>query len=218
MAAGQDPVSDMDAVVTICDAAEIVEPVGWREYLELVDRWGKRTDLTSARTLLEQAEILFLDAAHLVAAGWCAQASSIVDVGAGVGAPTIPMLLAVPTLRGLLVEPRRIRATFLRTAAGSLGLASRLEVAEQRVDPAAPTVSGMPFDVALSRATFAPAVWRTVGAALATEVWVLTAGAEPEGDTDTAWLRRLDYRVPSSDAPRSVFAYGATDGQTATAP
>lgn len=196
-----------DAIATVCDAAGIDVPPGWGDYLDLVERWSKRTDLTSARTLVEQAEILFVDAAHLIAEGWPDGHSSIVDVGAGVGAPTIPMLLAVPTLHGVLVEPRRIRTAFLRTVSGALGLAGRLTVAEHRVDPEAPAVSGMPFDVALSRATFAPDVWRTVGAALAAEVWVLTAGAEPDESDATTLRRRLDYRVPSTGAPRTVLAY-----------
>ncbi len=107
----------------------------------------------------------------------------------------------------MLVEPRRIRTAFLRTAVGSLGLGDRTTVLETRVDPKSPDVAGAPFDFALSRATFAPEEWRRIGAELAHEVWVLTAGAELDEAPGLEAARRLDYVVPSSGAPRAAIAY-----------
>ncbi|MGB8331089.1 MAG: RsmG family class I SAM-dependent methyltransferase [Polyangiales bacterium] len=176
-------------------------------FFELTQAWDVRTDLTSARSDTELSEILFLDAAHVIRAGWAGPSASFVDIGAGVGAPTIPILLSNETLRGTLVEPRRIRAAFLRTAIGALGLTTRATILEQRVDAAKPSVRGVPFGVALSRATFAPDVWLRIGAQLANEVWVLTAGSEPEAKGALSLDRRLDYEVPSSGAPRSILAY-----------
>lgn len=196
-----------DSIGALCELAGIDEPRGWRDFFELTKVWGSRTDLTSAHTDRELAEILFLDAAFVIRADWCAADASLVDVGAGVGAPTIPILLSDPTLRATLVEPRRIRTTFLRTASGSLGLSGRLAALEQKLDPDAPAVAGMPFAIALSRATFAPEQWLRIGAELATEVWVLTAGTEPEAPVELEMVRRLDYTVPSSGAPRSILAY-----------
>ena len=199
--------SDADAISALCDAMGIGQVDGWPRYHEIVKSWGAKTDLTSARTDTELAEILFLDAAIVIRARWCPRDASLLDIGAGVGAPTIPILLSDETLSGVLVEPRRIRTTFLRTAAGALGLASRSKTLEQRVDPSAPSVEGAPFTIALSRATFAPDDWLRIGAQLAEEVWVLTAGTEPEAPSDLELVRRLDYRVPSSGAPRAILAY-----------
>lgn len=131
----------------------------------------------------------------------------MVDVGAGVGAPTIPILLSDETLRAVLVEPRRIRTAFLRTAMGSLDIAARTTALEAKIDPKKPAVSGAPFTIALSRATFAPDEWLPIGAQLAHEVWVLTAGTEPDASNEYQLVRRLDYTVPSSGAPRSILAY-----------
>ena len=78
---------------------------------------------------------------------------------------------------------------------------------EGRVDPESPDVAGQPFDVAMSRATFAPREWRRIGAELATEVWVLVAGEEPDETLELELVRRLDYAVPSSGAPRSILGY-----------
>ncbi len=199
--------SVVEAVSALSRATGIGEPEGWGAYFELAKAWGARTDLTSARTDEELAEILFLDAAFLIRAQWCASGATLVDVGAGVGAPTIPILLSDETLSGALVEPRRIRTTFLRTAAGALGIAGRVTALEQKLDPEKPSVQGAPFSIALSRATFAPDEWLRIGAALAEEVWVLTAGSEPEAPSGLELVRRLDYEVPSSGAPRAVLAY-----------
>lgn len=199
--------SRKDAIRALCETVGLHEPPGWAAYFDVVQAWSARTDLTSARTDVSLAEILFLDAAQVIRGEWNQPSASLVDVGAGVGAPTIPILLADETLRGTLLEPRRIRTAFLRTAVGALDLAARTRVLEQRVDPKAPVVDGAPFSVALSRATFAPEDWLRIGARLAREVWVLTAGVEVPVTGDLRLARRLDYAVPSNGAPRSILAY-----------
>jgi hypothetical protein len=68
-------------------------------------------------------------------------------------------------------------------------------------------VSGAPFSVALSRATFSPQEWLPIGTRLAEEVWVLTAGTDVDAPADLQLQRRLDYKVPSTGAPRSILAY-----------
>ena len=199
--------SEVAAIGELCARVGISEPEGWAAYFGIAQSWDARTDLTSARSDTELAEILFLDAAHVIQAEWIEGPASLVDVGAGVGAPTIPILLADATLRATLVEPRRIRTTFLRTAAGALGLASRTTMLEQKVDPANPHVDGAPFGIAVSRATFAPNDWLPIGAQLGHEIWVLTAGTDVEPPAGLILARRMDYAVPSSGAPRSILGY-----------
>ena len=133
------------AIDRLCVRGGIAEPEGWVAYFDIAQSWDARTDLTSARSDTELAEILFLDAAQMIRGDWIEGSASLVDVGAGVGAPTIPILLADETLHATLVEPRRIRTTFLRTAAGALGLSNRTTMLEQKVDPANPIVDGRPF-------------------------------------------------------------------------
>jgi 16S rRNA G527 N7-methylase RsmG len=195
-----------DAVARLCERVGIDPPPGWDRYFELARQWGERTDLTSARTDAELAEILFLDACELIAARWCAAIGSLVDVGAGVGAPSIPVLLSQSSLEGTLVEPRRIRTAFLRTAVGALGIAARVSVLERRVDPKRPSLPHPRYGVALSRATFPAEQWLSIGAQLADEVWVFTAGGQPPLGERYALLRRVDYQVPSSGAPRAILA------------
>lgn len=197
----------MTALSRLCADVGISVPDDWERYLEMTKLWSARTDLTAARTETELVEILFLDAAWLIEADWLSGIDSLVDVGSGVGAPTIPLLLATPSLSAILVEPRRRRVAFLRSAIGALGLAPRSAVREAKVNPDAPQVDADAPDVALSRATFDPATWQRVGAALAPEVWVLTAGQELEESDELLNTRSLSYTVPSTAAPRAIHAF-----------
>lgn len=197
----------MSAVEVLCRGLGLSVPAGWQRFFDLASGWGARIDLTAARDETHLAEILFLDAAMLIESGWLSVDRDWVDVGAGVGAPSIPLALHRKGHRATLVEPRRKRVAFLRSAIGTLDLVGRVSVLEQRVSLEAPTVSGAPFDIALSRATFAPEKWRALGSILASEVWVFTAGSGLAEETGFGLRRRIDYRVPSTSAPRSILAY-----------
>jgi len=195
---------------SICVPLGLDAPAEWAAYFDLAKSWGARTDLTSARDEVTLAEILFVDAAQLLAAGWLrGSPRSMVDVGAGVGAPSIPLALGIESTKLVLAEPRRRRAAFLRTAIGTLGLADRARVIEERIDEKEPQIAEAPFDVALSRATFAPARWLPIGLRLASEVWVLTAGDEPGSLPTERAIRRLDYALPSTGSARAILAFEA---------
>ena len=56
----------------------------------------------------------------------------LVDVGSGAGLPGVPLLLASPGWRGMLVEPRQKRWAFLRTVVRELGLDA--EVVRERFE------------------------------------------------------------------------------------
>jgi 16S rRNA (guanine527-N7)-methyltransferase len=169
---------------------------GWLRFAELVGQWGQRTDLVSADTAVALAEILFLDAAAL--APLIPRDAHVLDVGAGVGAPTLPLALLRSDLRVELLEPRRRRVVFLRTAIGSLRLASRAKVVEGKLDDS----GHAPVDVALSRATFAPDEWLERASAFATHVVLLLGRGETP--TREGWRveAERDYVVPSSNAAR----------------
>lgn len=146
-------------------------------YVELVRSFGKRMNLTAASSDADFDQILLSDADML---SRCVRATPLkdvsplrcVDVGAGAGAPAIPFAILWPQASFTLVEPLRKRVTFLRSAIGSLGLAARISVVEQKLSWEAPTVAGMPFDLALSRATVAPEQWLAAGSMLAPRVAV----------------------------------------------
>ena len=176
------------------------------DYCELVRTWNTRMDLTAARDDDALVEVLCADSMIVAHDRIVPPGSRIVDVGSGAGAPAIPLLILRPDARATLVEPLRKRVTFLRVALGALDLASRARVVAARLDDGS-VVPEAPFDVAMSRATLAPAAWLALGVTLAPRVLVFTARDAPP-ETPDGW--RSDphgYALPSSAAPRTVTAY-----------
>lgn len=175
---------------------------GWAEYDALVETWNAKLNLVGGKDARSRAEILFADALVLDDPALLPEGTRFVDIGAGVGAPAIPLLLARPDLSATLVEPRRLRVAFLRNAIGTLDLVDRCVVLEQRL--ADDGVPGMPFDVALSRAVFAPDEWLRRAHALAPRAIAMVAGEPlPEGER----LEERRYALPFSSAPRALGLY-----------
>ncbi|MET0411429.1 MAG: RsmG family class I SAM-dependent methyltransferase [Polyangiaceae bacterium] len=194
------------ALATIAARPGSLERLG--RLLERVIQWNKRLDLTAAKDERQLVDLYLPDALVLAAAAHDMRDTTAtrplwLDVGSGGGAPGLVLQILEPSLELWLVEPRAKRVAFLRSAAGSLELAS-LRVDAQRAE-ALPDAC---CDVALSRATFAPDEWLAHGARLARRaVWVLLArGAEP---TLPGWQasRRIDYRWPFGEAERRAVLY-----------
>lgn len=171
-------------------------------FAELVSQWGRKTDLVAASSVDQLLEVLFVDAfvahAHVPAGGqW-------LDVGAGAGAPGIPLALLAPERRVRLRELRRRRLAFMRHAAGTLGLLGRVEVepAKER-DP----IPGG-CDVVLSRATFAPEEWLRVAEGLGARCLVLLRDQAPPEHPAWALAEVHEYALPSG-SPRRLAVYDA---------
>ena len=201
---------------------------------EVVQQWNRRTNLIADGSAEAVAELLFADALVLVDPRLVPLGARVVDVGAGAGAPAIPLALLRDDVSVCLVEPRRKRMAFLRTAAGRLvaspavgaQLMARLFFVEAKLDgPAtgrepAPKWPGSPFDVAMSRATFAPGDWLVQGLGLAPRVLVMTTGAmsssqdagpaDPPAAAGDGGIRRVAeraYRLPFSGRERLITAW-----------
>jgi len=95
-----------------------VEP--WARLARLLDRWGRRTNLTGHRGAVEIARRLLLEALALHRA--LPPARSIADLGSGAGVPGLPLALARPDCEVWLVEARERRHHFQRAAIRELGL------------------------------------------------------------------------------------------------
>ena len=185
---------------------------GLVSYVELVDSWRRKVNLTGAKTVSQLVEVLIADALVLGTdplAGTnplIPHSATVIDVGAGAGAPTLPLLVLRPDVSATLVEPIGKRVAFLRTAIGQLGLEDRCRVEGRQMDERG-AASFSRFDVALSRATWSPEEWRALGERLAHQVLVFTAG-EPAARP----IRTVTYRIPSG-APRQIAIYRCdTDG------
>jgi 16S rRNA (guanine(527)-N(7))-methyltransferase RsmG len=93
-------------------------------YLTLLGQWGGAVDLLGD---MEEEDLL---AGHvheaLAALPWLGEEGRMLDVGSGNGFPAVPLLLARPRLRGVLLEPRERRWAFLREVVRELGLAAEV--------------------------------------------------------------------------------------------
>ena len=176
-------------------------------YLDRIAHWSRRVDLTGASSPVDRAQVLLADALMLADEVHLPEGSRLVDVGSGNGAPIIPLLLLRPDLTALGVEPRRKRVAFLRSCLAPLGLLDALSILEARIDPRAPSLPDSPRDVALSRATFAPARWLSIGAALAPHVVVFGAAEPlPTPLQDMSLAATVSYRLPRGN-PRQLGHY-----------
>jgi 16S rRNA (guanine527-N7)-methyltransferase len=173
-----------------CDAAQTA---ALTRYASLLLAWNARINLTGATTF----EVLAAE--HLpdpfALASRLAGRGRVVDVGSGGGLPALPLAVLRPALEIRLVEPRAKRAAFLRTAIRELDLPARVTVEMVRGEALAEEAPGA-FDVAISRATFPPALWIHLGARLVRvggRVFALATSEVPLADAELELRFRRAY-------------------------
>ncbi len=87
-------------------------------YLDTLGAWGRRINLTGARTPTERVERLV---AAVVPIAHVPEPGTLIDVGSGNGSPGFVLALLREDLEVTLLEPRMRRWAFLREAARSAG-------------------------------------------------------------------------------------------------
>ncbi len=113
-------------------------------YLELLEKWNARINLTAA-TDWPAVRWLFEEA--LWAARWYPQtAVNHLDIGSGAGFPAVPLRILRPAMRLRLIESRAKRAAFLETVAAELNLQG-MAVAGCRVEAYLSAAEMPPFDI-----------------------------------------------------------------------
>lgn len=123
-------------------------------------------------------------------------ARSWLDLGTGAGFPGLMVPLFHPA-EVVLVESRKLRADFLRTAASTLGVTERVEILCARLE----SVAARPFDVISARA-FAPlSKLLALAARFSTPetIWILPKGRNAKSELDAArssW--QGDFRLEPS--------------------
>ena len=115
-------------------------------YAELLERGSRAHTLVHWSSREELVERHSGDA--LAGRAVLGERGRLLDVGSGAGLPGIPLLAVRPAWRGVLLEPRQKRWTFLRLAARELGL--QVEAVRQRYQDY--RGADRPFDVVTARA------------------------------------------------------------------
>ena len=101
-------------------------------YVQLLLAWTAAINLTAIRDPEAVAREHILDSLAAVRLLETAGLDDLIDLGSGGGAPGIPIAIAMPQARMLLVESVGKKARFLETAVAALGLGERVHVASER--------------------------------------------------------------------------------------
>ena len=124
-------------------------------YVSELVRWSKRMNLIGANTQGEILERHVLDSlAPAATIRKFNPSPKIVDIGSGAGLPGIPLAIAIPEAKLMLLEPRRKRANFLRAACREC-FTWNIQVESVRAEDFQPGDEDC-FDIAVSRATVPP--------------------------------------------------------------
>jgi 16S rRNA (guanine527-N7)-methyltransferase len=92
-------------------------------YYQLLTKWNAKINLTGLdlqEPTPEGIDRLFIE--PLVAAPHGEGARSLIDIGSGGGSPALPLALALPGVRLVMIEVKTRKSVFLREAARELGL------------------------------------------------------------------------------------------------
>lgn len=103
-------------------------------HVRLLLAWTTAINLTAIRDPAEVARAHVLDSLTGVGPLRERGSASILDLGSGGGFPGLPLALALPVQRALLVEPIAKKARFLETVVAAVGAADSVEVAAVRAE------------------------------------------------------------------------------------
>lgn len=126
-------------------------------FVALFLRWNRSINLSAARTAPDLLEHV-IDSLHVVP--HLADASRVLDVGAGGGLPSVIAAICLPEAHITALEPVHKKHAFLRTAARELALPNFEPLALRLDDHPGPD-----YDAATSRATFDLCEWLLAGSA-----------------------------------------------------
>ncbi len=94
----------------------------FKRYFELLQEWNDKINLTTVTELRPVLDYHFSDSLALLKCEEIAQGAMLADVGTGGGFPGIPLKIARPDLKILLIEVTHKKIEFLKTVIEELGL------------------------------------------------------------------------------------------------
>lgn len=103
-------------------------------YAQELEKWNKTYNLTAVRELDAIMKRHVLDALSVIKSVEALAPKTLADIGTGGGVPGVILAIVFPELRVYLVESIGKKCRFLRHVTTVLGLASRVEVVQQRVE------------------------------------------------------------------------------------
>jgi 16S rRNA (guanine527-N7)-methyltransferase len=104
------------------------------DHLRMLLAWNDAVNLTSIRDPRTAVAAHVLDALSALPLLRERGVRALLDLGSGGGYPGLPLAIALPAERALLVDSIGKKARFLATAVAGLGLADRVSVAAERAE------------------------------------------------------------------------------------
>ncbi|MHB8771496.1 MAG: 16S rRNA (guanine(527)-N(7))-methyltransferase RsmG [Syntrophales bacterium] len=180
--------------------------------------WNRRINLVSEKSSREIVIRHFLDSLTAAPAITCPD-GLLLDLGSGAGLPGIPLRIALPELRVMLVESSRKKTSFLSHIVRTLSL-TEVTVVRERIEAliGQQALAGS-FDTVLSRAAFKlPQLVRTASFFLR-EGGFLVAMKGPDPAEEMAEAEAVlaivgmvyrdcrEVRLPETDSSRKIITY-----------
>ncbi len=180
--------------------------------------WNRRINLVSEKSSRQIVIRHFLDSLTAATAITCPD-GLLLDLGSGAGFPGIPLRIALPELRVMLVESSRKKTSFLAHVVRTLAL-TEVTVVRERIEAliGQQALAGS-FDTVLSRAAFKlPQLVRTASFFLR-EGGTLVAMKGPDPTEEMAEAEAVlaivgmvfrdcrEVRPPETDSSRKIITY-----------
>jgi 16S rRNA (guanine527-N7)-methyltransferase len=157
------------------DLSSLSEPL--EAYLLLLKKWNKTYNLTAIHDIESMITKHLLDSLAILP--WL-NGKEIIDVGTGAGLPGIPLALAQPETRFVLLDSNGKKTRFLNEVKRQLSL-KNIEIVQFRAENYHP-VQG--FDTVVSRAfsTLAQMIYWTKHLVAPTGIWLAIKGHYPNNE------------------------------------
>jgi 16S rRNA (guanine527-N7)-methyltransferase len=176
------------------------------DYVALLAKWNKTYNLTAIRDPARMVTHHLLDALAVLPHLPASASLRVLDVGSGGGVPGIPLAIARPDWRVVMVDPNHKKAAFLTQAAIELRLKNAIAHATRVED----LRNEAPFDIVISRAFADLATFAAASARHLAPQGMLVAmkGVHPKEEiapiVDAFAVDSIALHVPGVDAARHL--------------